>query len=175
MRQIKLVNGTIACYREDEGSFAFIPNGDHVVFDGSIPWVEVSEPVVRLSDNSLAFKSDPRVFADVKTQKKAEIAAARYEAEIAGVTVNGVTIDTGRDSQALITGAALAAVIDENYSLNWKTSAGFIHLTAPEIIAVAQAVRAHVQACFDREGELVALVDAAQTVEELDAIDISFE
>ena len=76
LRQIKLVNGIIACYREDEGSFAFIPNGDHVVFDDSIPWVEAPEPVVRLSDNSLAFKSDPRVFADVKTQKKAEIAAA---------------------------------------------------------------------------------------------------
>lgn len=112
---------------------------------------------------------------ELKAQKKAEIAAARYEAETAGTTVNGVLIDTGRDSQALITGAALAAMLDDGYSLNWKTSAGFIHLTAPEIIAVAQAVRAHVQTCFDREGELVALVDAAQTAEELDAIEIVFE
>lgn len=113
-------------------------------------------------------------FDELKAQKKAEIAAARYEAETAGTTFNGVMIDTGRDSQALITGAALAAVIDNGYSLNWKTSTGFIHLTAPEIIAVAQAVRAHVQSCFDRESELVALIDAAQTAEELDAIDISF-
>lgn len=112
---------------------------------------------------------------ELKAEKRAEIAAARYDAEIAGVSVNGVTIDTGRDSQALITGAALAAMLDDDYSLNWKTEAGFIHLTAPEIIAVAQSVRAHVQRCFDREGELVALVDAAQTTEELDAIDISFE
>lgn len=112
---------------------------------------------------------------ELKAQKKVAIGAARYAAETAGTTVNGVTIDTGRDSQALITGAAVAAMLDENYSLNWKTTSGFIHLTAPEIIAVAQAVRAHVQSCFDREGELVALVDAAQTAEELDAIDISFE
>ena len=110
-----------------------------------------------------------------KAQKKAEIAAARYEAETAGTTVNGVLIDTGRDSQALITGAAVAAMLDSEYSLNWKTESGFIHLSAPEIIAVAQAVRAHVQTCFDREGELVAQVDAAQNVEELDASDISFE
>lgn len=174
MRQIKLVNGTIACYREDEGSFAFIPNGDHVVFDDTIPWVEVSEPVVRLSDNSLVFKSDPRYFDDAKAQKKAEIAAARYNAETAGTMVHGVLIDTGRDSQALITGAAVAAMLNENYSLNWKTDAGFIHLSAPEIIAVAQAVRAHVQACFDREGELVALVDTAETKEDLDEIIISW-
>ncbi len=117
----------------------------------------------------------PLTFDELKEQKKAEIAASRYTRETAGTTVNSILIDTGRDSQALITGAALAAVIDDSYSLNWKTSAGFIHLTAPEIIAVAQAVRAHVQSCFDREGELVAQVDAAQTAEELDAIDISFE
>ena len=114
-------------------------------------------------------------FEELKAQKKAEIAAARYEKETAGVEVNGVLVDTDRDSQSLITGAALAAVIDGEYALNWKTESGFIHLTAPEIIAVAQAVRAHVQSCFDREGELVALVDAAQNAEELNAIDISFE
>lgn len=113
-------------------------------------------------------------FDELKVQKKAEIAAARYEAETAGTTVNGVLLDTGRDSQALITGAAVATMLDDGYSLNWKTENGFIHLTAPEIIAAAQAVRAHVQACFDREGELVALVDAAQTVEELDEIIISW-
>ena len=107
---------------------------------------------------------------ELKAQKKAEIAVARYAREIAGTTVNGITIDTGRDSQALITGAALAAMLDENYSLNWKTPSGFIHLVAPEIIAVAQAVRAHVQESFDREGELVALIDAAQTKDELNAI-----
>lgn len=112
---------------------------------------------------------------ELKAQKKAAIAAARFAAETAGTVVNGVLIDTGRDSQALITGAALAAMLDENYSLNWKTASGFIHLSAPEIIAVAQAVRAHVQMCFDREGELVAQVDAAQTAEELDAIEIVFE
>ena len=111
---------------------------------------------------------------ELKAQKKTEIAAARYEREIAGVTVNGVLIDTGRDSQALITGAALAAMLDENYSLNWKTANVFIHLTAPEIIAVAQAVRAHVQACFDREAELCALADEAETAEDLDEIVISW-
>lgn len=109
-----------------------------------------------------------------KLQKKAEIAAARYEVETAGVTVNNVLIDTGRDSQALITGAALAAILDGDYSLNWKTANGFIHLTAPDIIAAAQAVRAHVQACFDREAELCALVDAAESAEALDEIVISW-
>lgn len=111
---------------------------------------------------------------ELKAQKKTEIAAVRYEAETSGTTINGVLIDTGRDSQALITGAALAAMLDSGYSLNWKTENGFIHLTASEIIAVAQTVRAHVQACFDREAELCALVDAAETQEDLDEIIISW-
>lgn len=141
--------------------------------------MDVYEKVMTVWGENPTVSDDPLppepTFDELKAQKKAEIAAVRYAAEIAGTTVNSVTIDTGRDSQALITGAALAAVIDGEYSLNWKTPTGFIHLTAPEIIAVAQAVRAHVQSCFDREGGLVAQVDAAQTVEELDAIEIVFE
>lgn len=132
---------------------------------------------MRYDEKSKTFEPMPQstpTFSELKAQKKQEIAAARYEAETAGVTVNGVLIDTGRDSQALITGAALSAMLDGEYSLNWKTPTGFVHLTSPEIIAVAQAVRAHVQACFDREGELVALVDAAQTAEDLDEIIISW-
>ena len=107
---------------------------------------------------------------ELKTRKKNEIAAARYEAETSGVTVEGAVIDTDRESQSLITGAALAATLDESYSLNWKTADGFISLTAPQIIAVAQAVRAHVQSCFDREAALNEQIDAANSKEELEAI-----
>lgn len=131
--------------------------------------------IVEYSDRYEVEAMPEKTLDELKAQKKQDIAAARFAAETAGTTVNGILLDTGRDSQALITGAALAAVIDSEYSLNWKTESGFIHLTAPKIIAVAQAVRAHVQTCFDREGELVAQVDAAQTAEELDAIEITFE
>ncbi|NNN24397.1 DUF4376 domain-containing protein [Pseudomonas nitroreducens] len=90
----------------------------------------------------------------------AAIAARRYDAETAGITVNGMSLDTGRDSQALVTGAALQAVIDSNYRCQWKTDNGFIDLDASQVIAIASTMRAHVQACFDREAELlVALKD----------------
>jgi hypothetical protein len=64
-------------------------------------------------------------------------------------------IDTGRDSQALITGATVQAMLDPAYSLRWKTSTGFVDLTAEQIIAVATAARGHVQNCFNREAELL--------------------
>lgn len=96
-----------------------------------------------------------------------QIAARRYDAETAGITVNGLQIDTGRDSQALITGAAVSAMLDPGYSVRWKTGAGFVDLTAEQIIGVARAARAHVQACFDREAELLDALEAGTFAPEM--------
>jgi len=101
-----------------------------------------------------------------KERKRSEIAAARYEAEAAGID----GIKTDRESQALITGAALKAMQDEKYSCRWKTESGFVELSALQISAVADAVRTHVQGCFDREAELLPFIEAATSPEELEAI-----
>lgn len=83
------------------------------------------------------------------------IATRRYQAEISGITTNGMALPTDRDSQALVSGAALAAVVDPAYHCQWKTLDGFIDLQAPQILEMAAAVRLHVQTCFDREAELL--------------------
>ena len=107
-----------------------------------------------------------RILEEAKVRKRGEIAAARFEAETAGID----GIKTDRESQALITGAALKAMQDEKYSCRWKTESGFVELSALQISAVADAVRAHVQGCFDREAELLPLIEAATSPEELEAI-----
>ena len=110
-------------------------------------------------------------FAKAKEAKKAEIATARYNAEIAGVTINGVSIKTDRETQAVLTSACLQAYIDSGYSLNWKTGDGtFVSLPAEQIMAFGTAVRAHVQSCFDHEAELLPLIESATTEAELDLI-----
>ena len=101
-----------------------------------------------------------------KERVKADMAAARFEAETSGID----GIKTDRESQALITGAALKAMQDSTYSCRWKTESGFVELTAPQILAIADAVRAHVQGCFDHEAELLPLIEAATSQEELDEI-----
>lgn len=93
------------------------------------------------------------------------IADRRWQAEVAGITANGMQVDTGRDSQALITGAAVSAMLDPDYNVHWKTAAGFVDLNAEQIIGLASTVRAHVQACFDREAELLAALDAGTFTE----------
>jgi hypothetical protein len=99
----------------------------------------------------------------------AQIAVVRYLHETAGITVNGVSIDTNRDSQALITAAALSAVINPTYVCTWKALSGPVELTAAQLINIAAAVRAHVQASFDRECQLLeALAEDTYTVDMLD-------
>ena len=107
---------------------------------------------------------------ELKEAKKAEIAAARYETEIAGVTFNGLLIHTDRESRSLLTGTALKASVDPSYVCRWKTGSGFVSLSSSQIIAVADVVREYVQGCFDREGDLCDLIDAAETEADLENI-----
>jgi len=120
---------------------------------------------------SLSAEEIAEILAATKSAKKAEIAAARYAAEIAGVAVGGVAVRTDRESQALITGAALKAMQDATYTCRWKTEIGFVTLDSATIIAVADAVRSHVQGCFDAEYAKCVLIDAAQTVEDVEAVE----
>lgn len=103
---------------------------------------------------------DPPAYVPTADDQRAAVAAERYRRETAGTSVEGMAIDTGRDSQALITGAALAAMLDPAYACRWKTPAGFVEMNGEQIISVASAVRAHVQACFDREAELLQAIDS---------------
>ncbi|WP_052750459.1 DUF4376 domain-containing protein [Pseudomonas putida] len=97
------------------------------------------------------------------------IADRRFQAETGGAVVEGLTVNTERDSQSLLTGAAFAASLDPDYRIKWKTASGFVELTGDQVIALATAVRAHVQACFDREAELLsAVADGSITAEMLE-------
>lgn len=118
--------------------------------DGERRIVIVTRAVVPWSDEEIEAAK-----AERRAEMAQQIADRRWQAEVAGIDVGGMHIDTGRDSQALITGATVQAMLDPNYSLRWKTVAGFVDLTAEQIIAVATAARGHVQACFNREAELL--------------------
>lgn len=97
------------------------------------------------------------------------IAARRYQVETGGTTVEGVQVNTERDSQALLTGAAFAATLDPAYHIKWKAATGFVDLTGEQVIGLASEVRAFVQACFNREAELLGFVaDGTITAEMLE-------
>ena len=106
---------------------------------------------------------------EVTAQWADQIAARRFQVETGGVTVAGVQINTERDSQSLLTGAAFAASIDPDYRIKWKAETGFVDLTGEQILGIASQMRAFVQACFSREAELLgAVADGSITAQMLE-------
>jgi hypothetical protein len=114
------------------------------------------------------------IAARVKPDKLAELAAVRWQKETGGMTFGGMAVSTDPVSQTKILGALVGAQIDPNAVIKWKMADGtFVPLNAQAITAVAMAVRAHVQACFDREAVLKEEVEAATTAEEVGAVDLN--
>lgn len=95
------------------------------------------------------------------------IADVRYRHEIGGIVLAGMAIDTDDRSKTLISGSALKAMRDPDYVLRWKTPAGFVDLSATEVLAVADAVSDHVQACFNRESALLDALTSGQFTDEM--------
>lgn len=84
----------------------------------------------------------------------AVLAAYRYDQETGGTTVFEVPVQTDRDTRANLIGARIKAMENSEYTVVWKTVDGFVSLTAPQIIAIADAVADHVQRCFKAEKEV---------------------
>jgi hypothetical protein len=88
-------------------------------------------------------------------------AAERYRRQVGGVTVGGVFVPTDADTRDILTAAVVLATQYPTYTISsWKTEAGYSTLDAPAIVAFADAVRAHVQACFVKNQYVDALIDA---------------
>ena len=94
---------------------------------------------------------------------KFEIKSRRDKAVNAGTTIDEISVATDDLTQQRITGAALAATVDPSTTAQWKLEDDtFVTLDATQIIDLAQGIRSHVQACFDREAELLAAHNAGQ-------------
>lgn len=157
MRYAQIVNGAVhGVYEYDPlPQFASnivmipLPDGSPVASGWAYEGGEFSEP-----------ESAPNAWPEA-------IAARRYLAEISGITINGMSVETDDRAKLLINGAALEAVIDPDYAMQWKAGEGFVELTGAQVIGIARAVRAHVQACFDREAELLAELEAGTLTDEM--------
>ncbi|MCZ0963897.1 DUF4376 domain-containing protein [Paracoccus benzoatiresistens] len=115
-------------------------------------------------DWSKTITAEARAEADRAAVREA-IRLRRDRAIDAGTSFAGMPIGTDDKTQTRIMGAAVAAMLDPAYSVDWKLATGaFVTLTGPQVIAAAQVIRAHVQACFDREAELLAEMAAGRPV-----------
>lgn len=102
-------------------------------------------------------------------------AQKRWEKEVGGTEVGGMPVFTDDRSKTLIMGARQAADADPDFTTQWKTAAGaFITLDAAMIMAISNAVLAHVAACFAREAAVIAAIED-ETITSAAEIDDAFD
>lgn len=114
----------------------------------------------------------PGNLALLKDRLKAKLSDVRYQHEVGGIAINGTLMKTDRESQATITGAYARASVNPATTVSWKAENGFVTIDAEEIAMFGDAVFDHVQGCFSHEKHFTELIDGAETVEALMAIDI---
>lgn len=98
----------------------------------------------------------------------------RWRAETGGITVGDIAVYTDDRSKMMLIGARAAAEANPGFTTRWKTIDGsFVVLDATTLIALSNAVLAHVDACFAREADVQAAI-LEEEVTTREAIDQAF-
>lgn len=152
--------------------FNTVPTFDAATHRMASTYTDTAEPeydrVIRVWD------VEPIPLDEVKAARKAAATDLRWQKETGGIVIGGVLVATDDRSKTLILGKRAQAQTDPDMAFRWKAASGeWVELTGAQIIGIADAVADHVQACFDREGELHDLIDGAETAETVLAVDIA--
>lgn len=164
-----------------------IPDGADLTDIGYFTIEPVAAPVLNPGERVTA--GDPEEYAtgqwretwmvtaipvsELRQTKLSELAALRYQHETAGITFSNATIETNRESQALITGAWSFSQLNPAVLIDWKGVTGWVQIDAATISAIAGAVAAHVQSCFSTERVHAEAISALETSEAVSEYDIT--
>ena len=111
---------------------------------------------------------DPRSLDEIKAQKWAEIKVQRDQIEFGGFEFEGNIYDSDQVSQGRIMGASLAGV-DQVWTLADNTT---VELSSSQLQQLYAALQAHVASVHER-GRIARLaIEAAETKEEVEAIQL---
>lgn len=113
-------------------------------------------------------------FEETKQKKLNQLSDQLSTLEAQGVSYNGNMYATDKDSQVKYLAILLASMMDPSYNVKFKTLANtYVDLNVTQIRELCDAVKLHVQQCFDRDALYTQQIMAAQSKEELDAIDLA--
>lgn len=90
-------------------------------------------------------------------------ADARWRRETGGIVVAGIAVATDDRSKMMIIGARLAAMADDHWSTIWRGVDGAAHpVDAAAMIAISDAVQAHVNQCFAAYAQIAQRIASGQ-------------
>lgn len=106
--------------------------------------------------------------------KLAALADFRWQKEIGGIVINGMIIETTDRSKTLVTGALMLAQSNPAATFQFKTTDNqYVEVDAAGMVAIYQAIGAHVQSCFAKEQVVAAQIAALATWQEIEVFDIA--
>lgn len=132
--------------------------------------------ILEVVNNEVCYKADyeTTILNKAKASAKATLAINRYTKECSGITFNGAEIQTDRESRANFTAKyALANANALENGAKWKAKNGFVVFTKQNFKDAMSAINTHVDSCFEAEAAKLILIDAATTLTELNAIDLT--
>lgn len=110
-----------------------------------------------------------------KQQLKDQLASLRYQKETGGFDFNGFEIKTDVESQAKVNSAFVALQAGFITDVDWKAKNGWVKLHLPEITVLATAIANHVRNCFTKEKQVTEMIDAIQSLDELELFNLNTE
>lgn len=140
-------------------------------FHESMEWFACSDDVAvgwRRVDGALTAPVPPVIEVDLV----AYAADKRWQIETGGIAIGGVPVATDDRSKLMIMGARVAAAANEDWETVWHGSDGETYpLNAAQMIAISDAVEAHVNATFATFAGVKADIEAGEitSAAEIDA------
>ena len=166
-RYARIADGAVVEFIETDGDIT-------TMFHPSLIWLACTAAVELgwLFDGD-GFVPPPPAAPLSKADLLAYAADKRFQVETGGIEVGGATLDTSRDSQAMITGAYTYSQANPAEIVKFKAASGWVDLNAATLATIATAVGAHVQACFAVEASVAAEIEAGTitTTTEINAAD----
>jgi hypothetical protein len=135
-------------------------------------WLEQTASVVVPAVGESGTINTPVVetLESAKSKKLLEIAFWRYGRECSGININGVYFNTDRTARSQIVSAYLG--LSETSTVEWKSNNSWITLDKPTMLNALTVIEAHVQQAFLDEKTLALQVNAAQSIAEVNAIEV---
>lgn len=129
---------------------------------------------ISADENGYPIAIDPPQPVRTKASLLAEVAAKRWRVETGGILIGVTPISTDRESQAQLASAYTSLKGGLIADTPWKSADGsFTLVTLAEIEPVAQAVAAHVRACFTAEQAHSEAINLLDTQKKLNAYDVN--
>lgn len=172
----KQINDKILCYADDD-IIMYSPDTYKYLEDETVPWVETDKKIIRLPDFSFVFADDPRIIEVDKLQKLNELENS-FDTRVSGsfTCSQGWPMQFNRSDTLAVEGA-IQLLKATGQSTGYLTDAEDItHYNIPleTIETVKFEMLAAYAGCHARKQELRAAINAAQTAEELAAIELTW-